>query len=98
RTAGGTSQIETSVIAKPTQVCVVSAVPTYAGAESSVIAVENCAESAMTLMPQTIAIDIVNAGGPPNVNPIAAAHAPLTVIATIVDVVRPQRSAPAPAA
>ena len=98
RTAGGISQIDTSVIAKPTHVCVVSAVPTYAGGESSVIAVENCAESATTLMPQTIAMTSVSAGGPPNVRPITPAQAPLTAIAAMVSVVRPQRSAPAPAA
>src|SRR5437868_3101949 len=77
RTAGGISQIDTSVIANPTQVCVVSAVPTYAGGESSVTAVENCAESATTLTPQTSAIAMVSAGDPPNVSPIVAAHAPL---------------------
>src|SRR5262245_10288142 len=97
-TASGISQIETSVIANPTHVCVVSAVPTYAGGESSVTAVENCAESATTLMPHTSATASVSDGDPPNVRPITAAHAPLTAMAAIVSVVRPQRSAPAPAA
>src|SRR5438309_1380469 len=90
RTTGGMSQIEISVIEKPTHVCVVSAVPTYAGGESSVIAVENCAESATTLIPHTSATAIVSAGAPANVRPISNAHAPLTAIAAIVSVVRPQ--------
>src|SRR5204863_9355614 len=98
RTTGGIIQIDTSVIANPTHVCVVRAVPTYAGGESSVTAVENCAESAMTLIPHTIATSRVSDGGPPKVSPISAAQAPLTAIAAIVSVVRPQRSAPAPAA
>src|SRR5438552_8080198 len=91
-TMGGTSQIETIVIAKPTQVWVVSAVPTYAGGESSVTAVENCAESATMVMPHTTATRSVSPGGPPNVRPMRSAQSPLTAMAAIVEVVRPQRS------
>ena len=68
------------------------AVPTYAGGESSVIAVENWAESAMTVTPHTTATSRVRSGGPPNVRPIVAAHAPESAIASIVSVVRPHRS------
>ena len=78
--------------ANPTHVCVVRAVPTYAGGESSVIAVENWAESAMIVIPQTLASASVTSGGPPSVNPVTAAHAAEIAIATIVSAVRPQRS------
>src|SRR5437867_3820664 len=73
RTSGGTSQIDAIVSANPTHVCVVRAVPTYAGGESSVIAVENWAESAMIVIPQTLASASVTSGGPPSVNPVTAA-------------------------
>src|SRR2546430_1998739 len=97
RTSGGTSQIDAIVSANPTHVCVVRAVPTYAGGESSVIAVENWAESAMIVIPQTTASPSVTSGGPPNVSPTTAAHVPEIAMATIVRVVRPQRSdAPPP--
>src|SRR2546425_10936398 len=66
RTSGGTSQIDAIVSANPTHVCVVRAVPTYAGGESSVIAVENWAESAMIVIPQTLASASVTSGGPPS--------------------------------
>src|SRR5439155_22350642 len=90
--SGGTSQIEIIVSAKPTHVCVVRAVPTYAGGESSVIAVENWAESAMTVTPHTTATSRVRSGGPPNVRPIVAAQTPESAIASIVNVLRPHRS------
>src|SRR5437773_12481360 len=73
RTSGGTSQIDAIVSANPTHVCVVRAVPTYAGGESSVIAVENWAESAMIVIPQTLASASVTSGGPPSVNQIGRA-------------------------
>src|SRR5262245_3421208 len=95
-TTGSSSQIETLVSAKPTHVCIVRAVPTYAAGDSSVIAVENWAESAMTVMPHTIATASVSSGGPPNVSPIVAAQSALSAIAVIVAVVRPQRSDTAP--
>src|SRR2546428_13918366 len=86
------SQIETIVSAKPTLVWVVSAVPTYAGGESSVTAVENCAESAMTVKPQTTPTRSVSQGGPPKVRPISSAQRPDSAMATIGKVVRPPRS------
>src|SRR5688572_25825384 len=89
-TTGGRSQMESVVSAKPTQVCVVRAVPTYAGGDSSVTAVENCAESATTLTPHTSATASVASGAPPYVKPIVAAQSPLTAIAAIVAAVRPQ--------
>src|SRR5262249_25526268 len=91
-TIGSRSQIEMFVSAKPTHVCIVSAVPTYAAGDNSVIAVENCAESAMMVMPHTSATTRVSNGGPPNVSPIVAAQSPLAAIATMVAAVRPQRS------
>src|SRR2546427_13133758 len=75
-TSGGTSQIEIIVSAKPTHVCVVRAVPTYAGGESSVIAVENWAESAMTVTPHTTATSRVRSGGPPDRQPALAPPPP----------------------
>src|SRR5205809_7334567 len=91
RTSGGTSQIDAIVSANPTHVCVVRAVPTYAGGESSVIAVENWAESAMIVIPQTLASASVTSGGPPSVTPVTAAQVAEIAIATIVSAVRPQR-------
>src|SRR2546428_4230054 len=92
------SQIETIVSAKPTHVWVVRAVPTYAGGDNSVIAVENWAESAMTVTPHTTATAKVSSGGPPKVRPIATAQAPEKAIETIVSVVRPHRSEATPPA
>src|SRR5439155_24912002 len=49
-------------------------------------------ESAMIVIPQTTASPSVTSGGPPNVSPTTAAHVPEIAMATIVRVVRPQRS------
>ena len=46
----------------------------------------------MIVIPQTVATSKVTTGEPPNVRPIVAAQAPESVIATIVEVVRPHRS------
>ena len=59
-------------------------------------AVENCAESATTVTPQTRASASVTAGGPPNVSPIVAAQSALAAMAAIVAAVRPQRSETTP--
>src|SRR5439155_136768 len=96
RTSGGVSQIDAIVSANPMHVWVVRAVPTKAGGESSVIAVENWAESATIVTPHTAASPSVTRGGPPNVSPVTAAQVPEIAIALIVSVVRPQRSETTP--
>src|SRR5574341_1263221 len=62
------------------------------------MAVENWAESATIVIPQPIVSASVRSGGPPNVRPSVAAHAPERAIAAIVSVVRPHRSETAPPA
>ena len=62
------------------------------------MAVENWAESATIVIPQTTARASVRSGGPPNVSPTVAAQVPESVIAAIVSVVRPQRSETTPPA
>src|SRR5207244_11182167 len=66
RTSGGTSQIDAIVSANPTHVCVVRAVPTYAGGESSVSAGENWAESGRSVSPQALDGARGAGGGPPS--------------------------------
>ena len=61
----------------------VSAVPTYAAGASSVTAVENWAESAITVTPQTTATSKVRSGGPPKVSPIRMAHRPESAMAAM---------------
>src|SRR5216110_1276249 len=69
----------------------------YCGSPSSVTQAENCAESATTLAPQ-MAATISNAIGlAPNRNPITKQQLPLIAIAADVTIVRPTRSAIAPA-
>ena len=81
----------------PSAVCSVSIVPTRDGSDSSATDAENCAESATMLIPQTMQTAISGHADPPNSRPIEAAQLPLTAIATIVSVVRPNRSARNPA-
>src|SRR2546426_5918329 len=59
--------------------------------------VENCAESATTLAPQTAAINSRNNGFAPNTRPITRQQLPLIAIAQEVTTVRPTRSAINPA-
>src|SRR2546425_7440149 len=59
--------------------------------------VENCAESATTLAPQTAAINSRNNGFAPNSKPITRQQLPLIAIAQEVTTVRPTRSAISPA-
>src|ERR1043165_3740289 len=69
----------------------------YCGSPSSVTQVENCAESATTLAPQ-MAATISNAlGFAPQRKPITKQQVPLIIIAAEVTIVRPTRSAMAPA-
>ena len=76
----------TSVNRKPAQVCAVNSVPIDAGSASSAILAENCAESAITEMPQHSATPPTSQTGASSSQPISAAHAPLTAIAPIVTV------------
>ena len=71
-------------------------VPTDCGSLSSAMLAENWAESAMTVMPHTMATAMMIEGGPPSSQPIDAAHAPLAAIVPMVTVVRPHRSAQTP--
>src|SRR2546425_9925548 len=59
--------------------------------------VENCAESATTLAPQTAAINSRNNGFAPNTRPTIRQQLPLIAIAQEVTTVRPTRSAIKPA-
>src|SRR5712692_11960901 len=78
---------------KPRLVCSVSAVPTCSAGASSLTAVENCAESATTLTPQTTSRGRSRASDRPNTTPTASEHTPDTTIAALVTSVRPTRSA-----
>ena len=80
------------------QVCTVIMVPTRSGLESSTTLAENCAESAITAMPQTMQNATSSQGGLPNRNPASTAQLPLNSMAAMVSVVRPKRSASTPPA
>jgi hypothetical protein len=68
------------------------------GGASSLTAVENWAESAITLMPHTTSTTTSTTVGAPNSSPATTALEPETAMAAMVSVVRPSRSASAPAA
>src|SRR6266567_9321425 len=70
----------------------------YCGSPSSVTQVENCAESATTLAPQTAAIKSRKTGFAPKNIPTARQQLPLIAIAHEVTTVRPTLSAITPAA
>ncbi len=82
----------------PSDVWSVSAVPVYSGGTSSVMHVENCAESAITLAPHTSVITRSTLNGAPADGPMTRAQIPLIAIAPIVSAVRPLRSATHPPA
>ena len=69
----------------------------YSGSPSSLIDVENWAESATIAKPQISAHDVASQGWS-MVSPMTAAQAPLTSMLTIVVRVRPHVSARRPAA
>ena len=96
-TASGTSWIETIVSRKPTEVWMVNAVPVYSGGLSSVIEAENWAESATTETPQTSKTAVSSGSGAVCKTATSSAMLPLTIIAALVVIVRPMRSALAPA-
>src|SRR5512132_1299866 len=91
------SSIDTVVNKNPRQVWMVNAVPMYCGSPSSVIQVENWAESATTLAPQTAAITSNQTGCAPNRAPTIRQQLPLIAMAHDVTVVLPMRSASNPA-
>src|SRR5262249_13988769 len=66
-----------------------SAVPTYAWSAYSVTSVENCAESATTVKPQTSATTTAAQTGR---RPMASAHVPEQAISAAVVSARPKRS------
>src|SRR5689334_2566227 len=92
----GRRRIETTVIAKPIAVWAVTAVPTYSGSATSVSAVENWAESAITAVPHTSMSTTTTAGASPYSAAAATQQAPLTAIAPIVTAGRPRASARTP--
>ena len=73
-----------------------SAVPTWSAGASSLTAVENWAESATTVTPQTRSSGTSTPSGRPNTTPAESAQAPEIIMATLVTTVRPQRSAYSP--
>ena len=75
----------------------VSIVPRYAGSLSSVIAVENCAESAIAAAPQRRARTTIRISRSNGMNPIPAAIDPEMIISPAVVYARPKRSATKPA-
>ena len=83
---------------KPVAVWSASADPDVPGGASSLTAVENCAESATTVMPQTTTTASSSHVGAPNRRPASTAQVPDSAMAAMVSVVRPSRSASAPAA
>jgi hypothetical protein len=92
-----TPRIVTLVSVKPTAVWTDRADPAVPGGASSDTADENCAESATTDMPHTRATRTTMGTGAPNRIPATTAEVPDVASATIVVVVRPTRSAIAPA-
>src|SRR5678816_1475320 len=96
-TQSGTRRIVTIVSRNPRQVWSVIAVPTYWLGASSVIAAENCAESATIEIPHTTATTVTTTSGAVVRKPIASAHVALIAIATIVTMGLPTRSAATPA-
>ena len=88
-----TPTIVTPVSRKPAAVCSASADPAVPGGASSLMAVENWAESAITVMPQTTSTARMTAVGAPNRRPAAIALDPESAMAAIVRVVRPSLSA-----
>ncbi len=89
--------IVTPVSRNPAAVCNARAEPAVPGGASSLTAVENCAESATTVMPHTTSTVSTMAVGAPNRKPTTMALEPESAMAVIVTVVRPSRSANAPA-
>ncbi len=65
-TRDGTRCTVASVRMNPTQVCMVSMVPTVPGSDSSAIEAENWAESATTTTPQNKAKENTSQGAAPN--------------------------------
>ena len=84
----GTPRIVTAVSRKPMPVWKASAEPRYIGSASSVIVVENCAESATTVAPQTSATIVISSADAGR-KPITSAALPLPSIAAEVTSVRP---------
>ncbi len=85
----GISCMAKNVSRKPSNVWIVSIVPTKPASTSSVMAAENCAESATMVMPQTIAT-AMSAIAPTDGNrPIDSAQRPLIAIDAIVIGIRP---------
>ena len=82
---------------KPAAVWTASAEPAVPAGASSDTAAENCAESATTVIPQTMATTRVTATGAPKSSAEAIALSPDAAMAAIVVVVRPTRSASSPA-
>ena len=100
RSAGSSSptpRMVTDVSRKPVAVCSASADPAVPAGASSLTAVENWAESATTLTPHVASTATSSPAGAPNRRPAATALDPDTAMAAIVIVVRPSRSARAPA-
>src|SRR6185369_17330486 len=81
-----TPRIVTPVSRNPAAVWIARAEPAVPGGASSEIAVENWAESATTVTPQTTASARVSAGGAPNRKPTEIAQLPERAIAIIVSV------------
>jgi hypothetical protein len=92
-----TPRIVTLVSVKPTAVWTDRADPAVPGGASSDTADENCAESATTDTPHTRATRTTIGTGAPNRIPATTADVPEVASAAIVVVVRPTRSAIAPA-
>ena len=96
----GSSQIVTAVNANPIPVWKVSIVPRYTGSLSSVIAVENCAESATTAAPHIITrttINTIKTVESGERKPTNDAMPPLTTMAMLAVAVRPIFSDQTPA-
>jgi hypothetical protein len=81
----------------PAQTCSVSAVPTCVRGLNSLTSAENCAESATTENPHTIASANSHQGAAPKTKPDTAAHTPLTSMAAPATRALPHVSAQNPA-
>src|SRR5687768_4449174 len=95
-TTGGTSCMVSVVSRNPSDVWIMSAVPTACDGTLSVTRTLNCAESATTKKPQASATGASSHQLRPNVSPIKREHAPLAASARMTNRSRPMRSATRP--
>jgi|GEM_PF-590908 len=99
-TAAATNGVACTVAmlsAKPSAVCSAMRLPASSGGEKSATSAENCAESGMTVAPQTTTTIATSHTGPPNTRPASTAEVALAAMTPTVSRALPIRSASLPA-